>query len=231
LKNPQIEEEQNNLPPLIITTLNTLDKRYISASKQSARDSNYQKILYDESINISQLYLNEDERLFYNGYINESCFFLACKHSFQNGWSVSKSNARQDLNGTDFMLYNHRKKYELDVTISSNSYARRLVNKKVLSLILPIYSPKDAKTYTQLFLENPTEEDYKKYLEHLIFHNRRILNNEFPRRFDVQRVKKKSEKPLTTARCNGSLQYHIKIQETKYRKLKEILYIIEQSTP
>jgi hypothetical protein len=230
LKNPKIEAPENETPALIVATLNNLNKRYISAQERSGRENKYQRNLYDESIKISQLYLNEDEDLFYNGFVNESCFFLACQYSLPDEWHASSSNAQQDLNGTDFIIHNGKRKYKFDVTISADSYARKLAGESAPAIILPIYSPTDKKTYTQLLLKEPSEENYKRYLEHIVFHNRRILNNDFSQRFDIEIIKKKNGKALTTIGENGSLLYHIKIQKAKYRKIKKILKILEQST-
>lgn len=231
ITNTEIEKEIK-VPTLILTTLDILSKRHSSAQNSPHNLYRYQYLLEKKSSDICNWYTSNNENLFYDGFIHEGCFLLACSNCLQDDILISESNAQEDLQGTDFKLKEGKKPEKpLDVTISIPEYARKLSYKNLIPIILPIYNPEVGKSYPEIFLDNPTKETYQDYIKHIVFHNQRILGNRFPQKLEINVLKKKKEKEEALFyRNNGSTSYFVKIHKTKYNRIMRILNTLDKLT-
>ena len=228
--NTKIELE-TKVPTLILTTLDILIRRHSSAQYSDQDLHRYQYLLEKRSDDICNWYENDNEALFYDGFIHEGCFLLACNNCLQKNILITTSNAQEDLDGRDFILKEGKSEKFFDVTIRAHEYARKLSYENKMPILLPIHNAEIGKTYAENFLGNPTKKDYQNYLKHVVRHNKRILDNKFLEKFELSILKKKNEKPETLfCKNNGSVSYFIRIHKTKYNKIMRILNTFESLT-
>ncbi len=228
--NTKIELE-TKVPTLILTTLDILIRRHSSAQYSDQDLHRYQYLLEERSDDICNWYENDNEALFYDGFIHEGCFLLACNNCLQKNILITTSNAQEDLDGRDFILKEGKSEKFFDVTISAPEYARKLSYENKMPILLPIHNAEIGKTYAENFLGNPTKKTYQNYIKHVVTHNRKILDNEFLERFEICVLKKRKEKSETLSyKNNGSSSYFIKIHRIKYNKIMRILNTLERLT-
>lgn len=176
------------------------------------------------------------EELFYDGFMHEGCFLLACQECFGDDHFIINSNAKEDKQGIDFKLMS-KKGYKglVDVTISIDSFAQKLdpnSKSKSIPILLPIHNPNTQKSYVELFLENPNLEEFQEYLEHIHSHNHRILSNGITNRLNIDIIKGKNGRKgsLNRTRQNGNSSYSIELEKKRYYQITNLLSNLKKFT-